>query len=146
VLEGDIEQARTGLRQALDLRIHLSDKHPGGGGEPIVVLADGTARAVDLGRHSVEQRAEAHLAPPLLPGLLPGTDDRLEGWKGVRDIDVEASTEPEGHRWNRRAGFTPRGTSAPPTFRLSLARFGSTSVSRTPFGRKTRLKTMGARE
>jgi len=48
-MEGGIERARAGL-------------HPGVGGEALVV-----------------QRAEAHLTPPLLPGLLPGTDDRMEG-------------------------------------------------------------------
>jgi len=71
-MEGHIEQARAGLREAPDLRFHRLDKHPGDGGEPLV-----------------DQPVEGHLTPPLLPGVLPGTHDPLEGavpqgWRGQK--------------------------------------------------------------
>jgi hypothetical protein len=39
---------------------------------------EGGPEPAHLGRHLVEQRAEAHLAAALLPGLSPGTHEPLE--------------------------------------------------------------------
>ena len=76
VIEGGIEEAQAGLRQAHELRSHPPDKHPGSPGESLGVPADGAAGAVELdaalahlGRHSAERWAEADLTPPLLPDL-----------------------------------------------------------------------------